>query len=563
MADAQNVGYTVEIVNEDSSEIVTNETSMVTKESELVRTNKEMHSYSMAMSSESAGLVLLSNLCELSAKQPLQAECELPGIDEVSNDKVIVERVQNVESLHVGNYADQMPSPSSSNAEASLDAADSDYVDRGSPDSDSDLRLSATGKVRRVTKSLKFPPCFVCSGKASGSHYGVNTCEACKGFFRRYLMRHEEYKCNKGGNCKIINRNRGNCSGCRLKKCLNLGMAREKSKLGRYTLARRTETIKKVNILEGKNDTSVVDNCPSEHRYSAPRTDVLKRSITHEKESVQLTNLYSKAVVDILVGKLIDLEPFGPSIKTQEDIQRTLRTHYEHYKVKTQLFGPLPSVPSEEFYKLYTEYGIDADGRMQILKDVKPLIEDKIERYCDFAKHIPEFRTLSVRDQSNLLKSSRYDFFIVAMHRGYSEEYQMLLGKNGNAYPVESADKFCSKKLILIIEDMYKRWQKLKLNDKEMAIICSLTLMFTDRCVLENPVLVEKIQSSLVEILQRQLQESCAETAKRRFLKIIDNLTMMREGSELYLREYKLLCKNKVLLELMPIMTEFLLEDDL
>ena len=24
------------------------------------------------------------------------------------------------------------------------------------------------------------PPCLICHGKASGTHYGVNSCEACK-----------------------------------------------------------------------------------------------------------------------------------------------------------------------------------------------------------------------------------------------------------------------------------------------------------------------------------------------------------------------------------------------
>lgn len=380
-------------------------------------------------------------------------------------------------------------------------------------------------------------------------------------------MRHEEYKCNKGGNCEIINRNRGNCSGCRLKKCLQLGMAKEKSKLGRYTLARRTETIKKVNLLEGKDrvqeNVYVVDSCLTEHRYSAPRTDVLTKSITQNNAQSSATDLASKNIVDILLGKIRDLKPFGASIETEEDIQNALKAHYENHKVKSQLFGKLATVPSEEYYKLYTEYGIDADGRMQILKDLKPHIEGQVQRYCNFAKSLPDFCQLSVQDQTNLLKASRYDFFIVSSHRGYSEEYQIILGKTGKGYPVENADKFCSKTLVLIVEDLFKRWQKLKLTPEEQAIICALTLVFTDRCTLENPALVEKIQLSLMEILQKQLVVTNPETAKRRFTKIIDNLTMMREGSELYMREYKSLCKNKVLTELIPIMSEFLLEEDL
>ncbi|XP_055995795.1 vitamin D3 receptor-like isoform X2 [Ostrea edulis] len=97
---------------------------------------------------------------------------------------------------------------------------------------------------------LQLPPCRVCSGKASGIHYGVNSCEACKGFFRRYLLRKEPYKCNHGGNCEITDRHRGNCSACRMRKCLDLGMSKEGIRQGRYTLTERTKAIMEVKRLQ-------------------------------------------------------------------------------------------------------------------------------------------------------------------------------------------------------------------------------------------------------------------------------------------------------------------------
>lgn len=44
-----------------------------------------------------------------------------------------------------------------------------------------DIRTSAGDdhEDRRPRPPL-LPPCRVCGGKASGFHYGVNTCEACK-----------------------------------------------------------------------------------------------------------------------------------------------------------------------------------------------------------------------------------------------------------------------------------------------------------------------------------------------------------------------------------------------
>lgn len=35
-------------------------------------------------------------------------------------------------------------------------------------------------KGPKVKKAKLLPPCRICGEKASGLHYGVNTCEACK-----------------------------------------------------------------------------------------------------------------------------------------------------------------------------------------------------------------------------------------------------------------------------------------------------------------------------------------------------------------------------------------------
>ncbi|KAJ8299365.1 hypothetical protein KUTeg_023425 [Tegillarca granosa] len=72
------------------------------------------------------------------------------------------------------------------------------------------------------------PPCRVCGEKASGFHYGVNTCEACKGFFRRSLRRDHDYKCVSGKfDCVIGPGKRNSCPKCRYKKCLHVGMSKE------------------------------------------------------------------------------------------------------------------------------------------------------------------------------------------------------------------------------------------------------------------------------------------------------------------------------------------------
>ncbi|CAI9743226.1 probable nuclear hormone receptor HR3 [Octopus vulgaris] len=73
-------------------------------------------------------------------------------------------------------------------------------------------------------------PCKVCGDKSSGVHYGVITCEGCKGFFRRSQSGPVNYQCPRNKACVIDRVNRNRCQYCRLQKCLVLGMSRDVSR---------------------------------------------------------------------------------------------------------------------------------------------------------------------------------------------------------------------------------------------------------------------------------------------------------------------------------------------
>lgn len=65
-------------------------------------------------------------------------------------------------------------------------------------------------------------PCRVCDDVSSGYHFGVFTCEACKGFFRRYSKKSTILEpCPI--RCEINRNNRNNCAACRFDKCKNVG----------------------------------------------------------------------------------------------------------------------------------------------------------------------------------------------------------------------------------------------------------------------------------------------------------------------------------------------------
>ncbi|XP_078388736.1 nuclear receptor ROR-alpha A isoform X2 [Cetorhinus maximus] len=86
---------------------------------------------------------------------------------------------------------------------------------------------------------IEIIPCKICGDKSSGIHYGVITCEGCKGFFRRSQQSNATYSCPRQKNCLIDRTSRNRCQHCRLQKCLTVGMSRDAVKFGRMSKKQR------------------------------------------------------------------------------------------------------------------------------------------------------------------------------------------------------------------------------------------------------------------------------------------------------------------------------------
>ncbi|XP_028249631.1 nuclear receptor subfamily 4 group A member 2-like [Parambassis ranga] len=69
--------------------------------------------------------------------------------------------------------------------------------------------------------------CAVCGDNAACQHYGVRTCEGCKGFFKRTVQKNAKYVCLAAKSCPVDKRRRNRCQYCRFQKCLAVGMVKE------------------------------------------------------------------------------------------------------------------------------------------------------------------------------------------------------------------------------------------------------------------------------------------------------------------------------------------------
>ena len=82
-------------------------------------------------------------------------------------------------------------------------------------------------KMLSHNHSLQNTICKVCGDTASGNHFGVQSCEACKSFFRRSIRANVRYACRGNRCCAIEKHTRNRCQYCRMQKCMRMGMRKE------------------------------------------------------------------------------------------------------------------------------------------------------------------------------------------------------------------------------------------------------------------------------------------------------------------------------------------------
>eukprot|EP00095_Tigriopus_kingsejongensis_P005278 snap_masked-scaffold464_size163657-processed-gene-0.15 protein:Tk05278 transcript:snap_masked-scaffold464_size163657-processed-gene-0.15-mRNA-1 annotation:"nuclear receptor subfamily 1 group i member 2-like" len=144
----------------------------------------------------------------------------------------------------------------------------------------SDESQMSSMECQNSPSSMKGPRnCDVCTilidTKHASIHYGALTCYSCRAFFRRSLQktRKPEFKCFKVGDCDITPKSRRKCQKCRFQKCLEVGMKIEMVLTDTQKERRfRKFLAKKRKHSNSQEPSSGDSSCPSEDFYGLEST---------------------------------------------------------------------------------------------------------------------------------------------------------------------------------------------------------------------------------------------------------------------------------------------------
>ncbi|XP_062322355.1 nuclear receptor ROR-alpha A isoform X2 [Osmerus eperlanus] len=384
-------------------------------------------------------------------------------------------------------------------------------------------------------------PCKICGDKSSGVHYGVITCEGCKGFFRRSQLPTVSYSCSRQSNCPIDRASRNRCQHCRLQKCLAQGMSRDAVKFGRMSKRQRdslnaeVERHKQLQRLQGEAQTSLA--YPSKaHRdqysplhppmalayHSTGEGEVLpfptevhpylvcSSGFNSRQASPDQSGLMPRLEMGIRNFDLRD-DPFVSYPTSLQQIEELcgsiVRSHREtsQYRVE-ELQGLRWKVFSREEIHAYQSKSMDEMWQYCAIR-----LTDAVQHVVEFAKRIPGFQTLGQNDQITLLKNGSMEVVLVRMSRLFNTENSTVFFDRKFAGSELFKSLACGD-LIKAVFDFAHSTCALRLTENQIALFSALVLINPERPCLEDRPRVERVRRDvevgLRHILHRDNQGS-------------------------------------------------------
>ncbi|KTF74716.1 hypothetical protein cypCar_00043865, partial [Cyprinus carpio] len=374
-------------------------------------------------------------------------------------------------------------------------------------------------------------PCKICGDKSSGVHYGVITCEGCKGFFRRSQSSSVQYSCSRQSNCPIDRASRNRCQSCRLKKCVAQGMSRDAVKFGRMSKRQRDSLFAEVE--RHRQQQRLQANSVQE-----PQPLPAYRSSKEPREQSShlippLPPAYPYSVEPELQGCPPEMHPYL-ECRIGEAQAQSLAYRGSHRRGESNSlsagrgFDSTRSTPeailnmsgsemeelSASIVRSHRETTQYRPEELQALrwKHCAVRLTDAVQYVVEFAKRIPGFRQLCQNDQIALLKSGSMEVVLVRMSRMFNTENNTVFF-DGKFAGTELFKSLACGDLIAAVFDFAHNLCALRLTEQQMAVFTALVLLnAVDRPCLEDRDRVQRarrdLELALNHILHRDNQES-------------------------------------------------------
>ncbi|XP_046696658.1 oxysterols receptor LXR-alpha [Silurus meridionalis] len=327
------------------------------------------------------------------------------------------------------------------------------------PDPSADTPAPENQPMKRkkgpAPKMLGNEVCSVCGDKASGFHYNVLSCEGCKGFFRRSVIKGAQYVCKNSGRCEMDMYMRRKCQQCRLRKCREAGM------LEQCVLSEEQIRLKKMK---------------KQHEEDAARGSAVATP-----------------------SPAVDIPPLAP--EQQEMIEKLVSMQKQCNKrsfIDRRKVTPWPQ----------SQDPMNREVRQQRFAHFTELAIMSVQEIVDFAKQLPGFLELTREDQIALLKTSTIEIMLLETSRRYNPAIESItfLTPDFSYNKDDFAKAGLQIEFINPIFEFSKGMNDLHLDEAEYALLIAINIFSADRPNVQDHDLVEKLQQPYVDALNSYIR---------------------------------------------------------
>lgn len=342
-------------------------------------------------------------------------------------------------------------------------------------------------------------PCPICGDKISGFHYGIFSCESCKGFFKRTVQNRKNYVCLRGAQCPVTVATRKKCPACRFDKCLQCGMKLEAIREDRTRGGRSTYQCSYslppslTNHAELRaSSTDLRQGMGETHPGLTVKLEPPDSGLPHHKRNT----LPGSKGVPPLLQEIMDVEHLW---------------HYNEMELnKLSTEGHLGKEGSSGAVHNLSTHPLLAGTALAGSTDTNP---DFVANLCNIADHrlykivkwcksLPLFKNISIDDQICLLINSWCELLLFSCcFRSMSTpgEIRVSLGKSINlAQAREMGMQACIERMLNFTEQL----RRLRVDQYEYIAMKVIVLLTSDTSELREAEKVRMSQEKALKALQ-------------------------------------------------------------
>ncbi|XP_023662262.1 retinoic acid receptor RXR-gamma-A isoform X4 [Paramormyrops kingsleyae] len=307
--------------------------------------------------------------------------------------------------------------------------------------------------------------CAICGDRSSGKHYGVYSCEGCKGFFKRTIRKDLTYTCRDSKDCLIDKRQRNRCQYCRYQKCLAMGMKREAVQ--------------------------------EERQRSKERSD----------NEVESTSSFNE---DMPVEKILDAE-LAVEPKTEAYMDASPGNSGFHFPHLT-LFCP-PHAPRQT---------------NDPVTNICQAADKQLFTLVEWAKRIPHFSELPLDDQVILLRAGWNELLIASFsHRSVTVKDGILLATGLHVHRSSAHSAGVGSIFDRVLTELVSKMKDMQMDKTELGCLRAIVLFNPDAKGLSNPAEVEALREKVYASLESYTKQRYPEQPGR-FAKLLLRLPALR-----------------------------------